>query len=66
VGVLVDRCLFVDDTAANVAATRDVEMASVHYRQVEGYTMALAPIVYDRVEPVRSPGDPEISLFMFC
>ncbi|MEU0544915.1 HAD-IA family hydrolase [Nocardia sp. NPDC005978] len=36
------RCLFVDDTEANVAAARSVGMTAVHYRDVEDLRGALA------------------------
>ncbi len=37
-----DRCLFIDDTAANVAAARDVGMHAIHYRQFNDIRDALA------------------------
>jgi putative hydrolase of the HAD superfamily len=45
VGVPVERCLFVDDTAANVAAAADSGMTAVHYRGIEDLRGALASIV---------------------
>jgi putative hydrolase of the HAD superfamily len=43
-GTSVGRCLFVDDTAINVAAAREIGMTGVHYRQVEDLRTALAPL----------------------
>jgi putative hydrolase of the HAD superfamily len=43
-GTSADRCLFVDDTAINVAAAREAGMTGVHYRQVEDLRTALAPL----------------------
>lgn len=45
VGVPVDRCLFVDDTAANVAAAEEIGMTAVHYRDVDDLRRALAPLI---------------------
>jgi putative hydrolase of the HAD superfamily len=45
-----DRCLFVDDTAANVEAARGVGMTAVHYRRIEDLHEALAPML-DRIDP---------------
>lgn len=44
-GVPVGRCLFVDDTAANVEAARDVGMAALHYRHPDDLRRALAPLL---------------------
>jgi putative hydrolase of the HAD superfamily len=44
-GTSVGRCLFVDDTATNVAAAREAGMTGVHYRQVEDLRTALAPLL---------------------
>ena len=38
----VDQCLFIDDTAANVAAAQDIGMPAVHYRQFSDLRDALA------------------------
>jgi putative hydrolase of the HAD superfamily len=45
VGAPVHRCLFIDDTAANVTAARDVGMTALHYRQIEDLRGALAPLL---------------------
>jgi putative hydrolase of the HAD superfamily len=41
-GVPVGRCLFVDDSAANVAGAGAVGMTGVHYREVDDLRAALA------------------------
>ncbi|MFJ6432189.1 HAD-IA family hydrolase [Streptomyces sp. NPDC091416] len=43
-GVALDRCLFVDDTEANVTAAREAGMAAVHYRRLEDLHEALSPL----------------------
>ncbi|HEX5115569.1 MAG TPA: HAD family phosphatase [Pseudonocardiaceae bacterium] len=43
VGVPADRCLFVDDTAANVVAARELGMIAVHYRGIDDLRAALVP-----------------------
>ncbi|THA87087.1 HAD family hydrolase [Streptomyces sp. A0592] len=43
-GVAIDRCLFVDDTAANVVAARRVGMGALHYRRVGDLRRTLAPL----------------------
>ncbi|MGW3958128.1 HAD-IA family hydrolase [Streptomyces sp. NPDC004752] len=45
VGAPVHRCLFIDDTAANVTAARDVGMTALHYRQIEDLRATLAALV---------------------
>jgi putative hydrolase of the HAD superfamily len=45
VGTPVHRCLFIDDTAANVTAAREVGMAALHYRQIEDLRSVLAPLL---------------------
>ncbi|NEC67817.1 HAD-IA family hydrolase [Streptomyces sp. SID9727] len=45
-GAPVHRCLFIDDTAANVTAARDAGMTAVHYRQPEDLLDALAPLLH--------------------
>ncbi|WP_326762788.1 HAD-IA family hydrolase [Streptomyces phaeochromogenes] len=45
VGATPERCLFIDDTEANVTAAREVGMAAVHYRQLDELRMALAPLL---------------------
>ncbi len=45
VGTPVHRCLFIDDTAANVTAAREVGMTALHYRQIEDLRGALAPLL---------------------
>ncbi len=44
-GVAIERCLFVDDTAANVVAAREAGMAAVHYRRVADLRRTLAPLL---------------------
>ncbi|MEV3855078.1 HAD-IA family hydrolase [Streptomyces sp. NPDC050095] len=44
-GVNADRCLFIDDTAANVAAAREVGMTALHYRELEDLQHALSPLL---------------------
>jgi putative hydrolase of the HAD superfamily len=44
-GATTDRCLFIDDTAANVTAARQVGMAAIHYRQLEDLRLALSPLL---------------------
>jgi putative hydrolase of the HAD superfamily len=43
-GASVGRCLFIDDTIANVAVASEVGMTGVHYRQFEDLRAALAPL----------------------
>ena len=43
VGASVDRCLFIDDTPANVAAARGLGMTAVQYQRPEDLRAALAP-----------------------
>lgn len=38
----VDRCLFIDDTTANVVAAHDIGMRAIHYRQLDDILDALA------------------------
>ncbi|MFE2270360.1 HAD-IA family hydrolase [Streptomyces lavendulae] len=42
VGAPICRCLFIDDTAANVVAAREVGMTALHYRQIEDLQEALS------------------------
>ncbi len=44
VGAPAHRCLFVDDTLANVTAARETGMTAVHYRRTEDLREALAPL----------------------
>ncbi|MER5645400.1 HAD-IA family hydrolase [Streptosporangium sp. NPDC002524] len=44
-GTSVHRCLFVDDTAANVAAAREMGMTAIHYRRIEDLRDALSPLL---------------------
>jgi putative hydrolase of the HAD superfamily len=44
-GVPVGRCLFVDDTEANVVAARAIGMTAVHYRGVDDLRTALSPLI---------------------
>ncbi|WP_217170102.1 HAD-IA family hydrolase [Streptomyces sp. AC512_CC834] len=43
-GAAADRCLFIDDTAANVVAAREAGMTALHYRRFEDLRRALAPL----------------------
>ncbi|MDH6580575.1 HAD-IA family hydrolase [Kitasatospora sp. MAP5-34] len=45
VGAPVHRCLFIDDTTANVIAAREVGMAALHYRQIEDLQDALSTLL---------------------
>ena len=45
VGAAVHRCLFIDDTIANVTAARAVGLTAHHYHQLEDLRDALAPIL---------------------
>ncbi len=45
VGTPVHRCLFIDDTAANVAAAQNLGMAAIHYRQFADLQQALAHLL---------------------
>lgn len=45
VGAPLHRCLFIDDTSANVTAAGEVGMTALHYRQIEDLSTALAPIL---------------------
>ncbi|WP_128380414.1 HAD-IA family hydrolase [Streptomyces cavernae] len=45
VGTRADRCLFVDDTEANVTAACNAGMAGLHYRQLGQLRTALAPLL---------------------
>ncbi|MCD0485998.1 HAD-IA family hydrolase [Streptacidiphilus sp. ASG 303] len=51
VGTLPHRCLFVDDTAANVTAARAAGMTAVHYRGPEDLRAALAPLLSGTAGP---------------
>ncbi|MEU4540254.1 HAD-IA family hydrolase [Streptosporangium sp. NPDC023825] len=44
-GTSVQRCLFVDDTLANVAAAREAGMTAFHHRRVEDLRDALSPLL---------------------
>ncbi|MFD9078856.1 HAD-IA family hydrolase [Streptomyces erythrochromogenes] len=44
-GVAIERCLFVDDTAANVVAAREVGMSGLHYRRVDDLRRTLSPLL---------------------
>ncbi|MFD8983815.1 HAD family hydrolase [Streptomyces sp. NPDC059564] len=45
VGAPVHRCLFIDDTIANVIAAREVGMTALHYRQIEDLQDALSALL---------------------
>ncbi|WP_405897561.1 HAD-IA family hydrolase [Streptomyces sp. NBC_00727] len=47
------RCLFIDDTAANVTAARKAGMTALHYRQIADLRNALAPLL--RTAPDAQP-----------
>lgn len=40
-----ERCLFVDDTLANVVAARSFRMTAVHYREIDDLRAGLAALV---------------------
>lgn len=44
-GVPVGRCLFVDDTEANVLAAREIGMTALHHRRVADLRTALQPLL---------------------
>ncbi|MFI0977591.1 HAD-IA family hydrolase [Streptomyces sp. NPDC021093] len=44
-GAAADRCLFIDDTAANVVAAREAGMTALHYRRLEDLRQTLAPLL---------------------
>ncbi|MER5600158.1 HAD-IA family hydrolase [Streptomyces sp. NPDC002265] len=44
-GAQADRCLFIDDTAANVIAAREAGMTALHYRQLDDLRLALSPLL---------------------
>jgi putative hydrolase of the HAD superfamily len=43
-GTPLQRCLFIDDTAANVIAAREVGMTALHYEQIEDLRNFLVPL----------------------
>ncbi|GCD48207.1 HAD family hydrolase [Streptomyces paromomycinus] len=45
VGAPVQRCLFIDDTAANVIAAREAGMTALHCRQIEDLQDALSALL---------------------
>ncbi|TQE33087.1 HAD family hydrolase [Streptomyces ipomoeae] len=45
VGATPERCLFIDDTEANVTAARDAGMAALHYRTFDALRITLAPLL---------------------
>ncbi|WP_306459789.1 HAD-IA family hydrolase [Streptomyces sp. Ag109_G2-15] len=45
VGAAAERCLFIDDTEANVTAAREAGMAALHYRGLDELRMTLAPLL---------------------
>ncbi|MFJ7775819.1 HAD-IA family hydrolase [Streptomyces yangpuensis] len=55
-GVTVGRCLFVDDTAVNVVAAREVGMSALHYRRIGDLRRALSPLLGH--EALREPRAP--------
>ncbi|MFF7467632.1 HAD-IA family hydrolase [Streptomyces sp. NPDC008092] len=44
-GAAIDRCLFIDDTEADVVAARDAGTAALRYRRSEDLLKALAPLL---------------------
>jgi putative hydrolase of the HAD superfamily len=48
VGAPAHRCLFIDDTAANVAAAREVGMTALHYQRPADLREALSPLLAAR------------------
>lgn len=44
-GAAINRCLFIDDTEANVVAAREAGMATLHYRRSEDLREALSPLL---------------------
>lgn len=55
-GVPVRRCLFVDDSAVNVAAAEEIGMTAVHYNGVDDLRRALAPVIEGRGPAASRPG----------
>ena len=47
VGAPVHRCLFIDDTTANVFAAREAGMTALHHRQIEDLQDALSTVLDD-------------------
>lgn len=45
VGATTERCLFVDDIAANVTAARETGMTGLHYRRIDELRTALTPLL---------------------
>ncbi|MFF0094693.1 HAD-IA family hydrolase [Streptomyces canus] len=45
VAATAERCLFIDDTEANVTAARKAGMAALHYRGLDELRMTLAPLL---------------------
>ncbi|MEY2243829.1 HAD-IA family hydrolase [Streptomyces sp. BF23-18] len=45
VGATTERCLFVDDIAANVTAARETGMTGLHYRRIDDLRTALTPLL---------------------
>ncbi|MFF8532043.1 HAD-IA family hydrolase [Streptomyces sp. SAS_267] len=43
VGATTERCLFVDDIAANVTAARETGMTGLHYRRIDDLRTVLPP-----------------------
>ncbi|MFE5720657.1 HAD-IA family hydrolase [Streptomyces erythrochromogenes] len=52
-GVAIERCLFVDDTAANVVAAREVGMSALHYRRVDDLRRTLSPLLAEEEPEAR-------------
>ncbi|MGW7365886.1 HAD-IA family hydrolase [Streptomyces sp. NPDC054841] len=44
-GAAINRCLFIDDTEANVVAAREAGMTALHYRQLDDLRLALSPLL---------------------
>ncbi|MDX3229149.1 HAD-IA family hydrolase [Streptomyces sp. ME19-01-6] len=61
-GAAADRCLFIDDTAANVVAAREVGMTALHYRQPEDLSSCcLFDLGWWRSNADSRSGDPAVA-----
>ncbi|WP_435843879.1 HAD-IA family hydrolase [Streptomyces fructofermentans] len=45
VGATAERCLFIDDTEANITAARETGMAALRYRGLDELRITLAPLL---------------------
>lgn len=55
IGVPPHRCLFIDDTAANVTAAQDVGMTAIHYQQIKDLRQALGAAIKATGRLAREP-----------